>query len=122
MLNKKQILKWKPSLTEVEVKDWGGSVYMRQLSAAQVLHIQTIEEDRALLMQTLALSSIVNDDGSPMFEDCDKQFLADQPASVYNDLVAGFLKANHLNVGSYEEIKKNSDDVEPVEPHIEFLS
>lgn len=81
---------------------------MRQLSAANVLLIQSLEDNRAEFLQMLALTSIVDEHGQPLFDDSDKEFLADQPVSVYNDLVQGFLRANHLTDNAVDELKKNS--------------
>lgn len=66
LLTKEQILSQRCKQKDVELKAWGGTVKLRELSTDQLLGLNDIEDltDRNMTMLSLM---ILNGDGAPMF-------------------------------------------------------
>jgi hypothetical protein len=116
MLTKDQILKAKPQLKEVEVPEWGGTVYIRPITLqeqAKLADIGTKYEKSSVLDRmkncTLRLIqwAVCDDAGNPMFEEADLVPLMKLSASACLRLQDAILAHSALSEESRKEIAKN---------------
>jgi hypothetical protein len=64
-------------VTEVQVPEWGGSVLLRPLSAAEALQFaEATEQDRRAALVRVVILSVVDEAGNRLFTDADAEWLA----------------------------------------------
>ena len=97
---------------DVEVAEWGGSVRVRELCAADLLGFWDACRDvdgklmHVRIQPALLARAVVGDDGAPLFTDADVCDLMKKSARIIGRV---FEVAQKLNgIGQEEEIAKNS--------------
>lgn len=100
----------------VDVPEWGGSVLLRPLSAAdqqEVMRLARMHADDPAAMATanlrhLVLHTVVDADGQPLFTDADWPELLRKSASALNRIAAAASRINKLGGAELEGAVKNS--------------
>ena len=115
-LNKADIFSAKRKLLEVEVTEWGGTVFIRPLTLAQQAKLadngiknedSTVQVRMKDVMLPLILWSVVDENGDRIFDDSDKEKLMDTPASALLALQEKILDNSGLTAESRAELEKN---------------
>ena len=115
-LNKADIFSAKRKLLEVEVTEWGGTVFIRPLTLAQQAKLadngiknedSTVQVRMKDVMLPLILWSVVDENGDRIFDDSDKEKLMDTPASALLALQEKILDNSGLTAESRTELEKN---------------
>jgi hypothetical protein len=115
-LTKQQILSTSPRLKEVEVPEWGGSVFIRPLTIheqAKLADLGTKYEKNSVVDRmkncTLRLVqwSVCDDQGNPLFETADLEPLMNKAASAFLRLQDAILALSGLTEESRKELEKN---------------
>lgn len=97
----------------VEVPEWGGFVTVRAMTAAER---DAYEVDAARRIQNgdvadfrvrLAVASLVDDDGRPMFTEADIPALSQMWWAPLHKIAEAALAINGLNNGDVEDLAKN---------------
>jgi hypothetical protein len=116
-ITKEQILACKPELKEMEVPEWGGSVWIRPVTLgeqgrlADAGHKFEKADPSARLKGTTVklITWVVSDEtGNPMFADTDIPALMNQPATIFLKLQDAILELSGLTESSRAELEKNS--------------
>jgi len=95
------------SPTEVEVPEWGGSLYVREMSVKQRWDFQkrfaseTESDDRPELW--LLINGTCNEDGDAIFQDGDREWLAEKSGRVVESVALEVLRANGLADDALDE-------------------
>jgi len=93
--------------TEIEVPEWGGSLFVREMSVKERWDFQkkfaaeTESDDRPELW--LLINGTCDKDGKPIFADADREWLADKSGRVVESVALEVLKANGLADDTLEE-------------------
>ena len=120
-ITKEQVLATKPALKEVEVPEWGGSVWIRPVTLgeqgklADAGHKFEKADPSARLKGTtvkLVIWVVSDENGMPLFADTDLPKLMDQPASVFLRLQDAILELSGLTESARAELEKNSETVQ----------
>jgi len=115
-LTKQQILSTSPRLKEVDVPEWGGSVFIRPLTIheqAKLADLGTKYEKSSVVDRmkncTLRLVqwSVCDDQGNPLFEAGDLEPLMSKAASAFLRLQDAILALSGLTEESRKELEKN---------------
>ncbi len=115
-LTKQQILSTSPRLKEVEVPEWGGSVFIRPLTIheqAKLADLGTKYEKSSVVDRmkncTLRLVqwSVCDEQGNPLFEAGDLEPLMSKAASAFLRLQDAILALSGLTEESRKELEKN---------------
>jgi hypothetical protein len=115
-LTKQQILSTSPRLKEVDVPEWGGSVFIRPLTIheqAKLADLGTKYEKSSVVDRmkncTLRLVqwSVCDEQGSPLFEAGDLEPLMSKAASAFLRLQDAILALSGLTEESRKELEKN---------------
>jgi len=115
-LTKQQILSTSPRLKEVEVPEWGGSVFIRPLTIheqAKLADLGTKYEKSSVVDRmkncTLRLVqwSVCDEQGNPLFEAGDLEPLMSKAASAFLRLQDAILTLSGLTEESRKELEKN---------------
>jgi len=115
-LTKQQILATAPRLKEVEVPEWGGSVFIRPLTIheqAKLADLGTKYEKASVVDRmkncTLRLVqwSVCDEQGAPLFEAVDLEPLMSKAASAFLRLQDAILALSGLTEESRKELEKN---------------
>ncbi len=115
-LTKQQILSTSPRLKEVEVPEWGGSVFIRPLTIheqAKLADLGTKYEKSSVVDRmkncTLRLVqwSACDEQGNPLFEAGDLEPLMSKAASAFLRLQDAILALSGLTEESRKELEKN---------------
>jgi hypothetical protein len=109
MLNREQIL-GAQDLTrkEVEVPEWGGSVFVRQLTGGELVKLQRLlSSDNVLDLVPLVVMCTVDENGKRIFSDKDVEALAAKNGRVLERIATACLSINYLDSESREEVKKD---------------
>ena len=116
-LTKEQILGTKPVLKEVDVPEWGGSVWIRPVTldeqgklADAGMKFEKANPSARLRGTTVKLVIWVtsDQDGNSLFAEADQPKLMEQPASVFLRLQDAILELSGLTEASRAELEKNS--------------
>lgn len=116
-ITKEQVLATKPALKEIEVPEWGGSVWIRPVTLAEQgrlanagLKYEKADPSTRLKGTTVALIIwVVSDEnGNPMFAESDIPGLMNQPASIFLRLQDAILELSGLTESARAELEKNS--------------
>jgi len=116
-LNKQQINNAQDlPLTEVEVKEWGGSVLLRTMTGKErddfENHIMANTnkdeklDTRGLRVLLLGLT-LVDEDGNRLFQDDELEELQSKSSKVINDLFEKAQELNGLSDNEVEDLVKN---------------
>jgi len=115
-LTKQQILSTSPRLKEVDVSEWGGSVFICPLTIheqAKLADLGTKYEKSSVVDRmkncTLRLVqwSVCDEQGNPLFEAGDLEPLMRKAASAFLRLQDAILALSGLTEESHEELEKN---------------
>ncbi len=115
-LTKQQILSTSTRLKEVEVPEWGGSVFIRPLTIheqAKLADLGTKYEKSSVVDRmkncTLRLVqwSVCDEQGNPLFETGDLEPLMSKAASAFLRLQDAILALSGLTEESRKELEKN---------------
>ena len=115
-LTKQQILSTSPRLKEVDVPEWGGSVFIRPLTIheqAKLADLGTKYEKSSVVDRmkncTLRLVqwSVCDEQGNPLFEAGDLEPLMSKTASAFLRLQDAILALSGLTEESRKELEKN---------------
>ena len=124
-ITKEQVLATKPVLKEVEVPEWGGSVWIRPVTLGEQgklanagVKFEKADPSARLKGTTVALIIwVVSDEnGTPLFGDTDIPALMNQPAAVFLRLQDAILELSGLTESSRTELEKNSGTVQTGKP------
>jgi hypothetical protein len=92
--------------TEVDLKDFGGSMLVRELKASEVIEFTKKQaSDPTLAAYFLITTATVNEDGSPVF--CASDKLADLPYAATEKLIDASLQISGLK----DDAKKKPSSV-----------
>jgi len=128
ILNKQEVLSKTPSLKEVEIPEWGGSVYIRPITLAEQAKLADlgVKFEKALVaakmkgvMLPLIQWAVVDAHGDQFFNAADLDALMNLPASSVLRLQDEILAYSGLTKESREELEKNllnTPNEEPVSP------
>ena len=115
-LTKQQILSTSPRLKEVDVPEWGGSVFIRPLTIheqAKLADLGTKYEKSSVVDRmkncTLRLVqwSVCDEQGNPLFEAGDLEPIMSKAASAFLRLQDAILALSGLTEESRKELEKN---------------
>ena len=127
-LTKEQILSATPKLLEIEVPEWGGSVFIRPVTLAEQAKLADLglkhEKGSVVVrMKSITLQLVqwaaCDADGQPIFEMKDIEALMNKSASALLRLQDAILKFSGLTEESRKELEKNllnAPSDEPVSP------
>jgi hypothetical protein len=116
MLTKDQILQARPKLKEVDVPEWGGTVFIRPITLQEQAKLADLgtKYDKALVVErmkhcTLRLLqwAVCDDAGNSLFEETDLQALMGKSASAFLRLQDEILAFSGLTEESRKELQKN---------------
>ena len=115
-LTKEQILSITPKLQEVEVPEWGGSVFVRPVTLAEQakladLGVKYEKESVVVRMKSITLQlvqwAVCDEDGHSLFEMKDIEALMNKSASAFLRLQDAILKFSGLTEESRKDLEKN---------------
>lgn len=116
ILNKDDILKANDrKLTEVDVPEWGGSVFLGKMALNDLLVFWGTnynEDGKAKkkdldVMLDMLLKSLMNANGERLFEDDDRHILASKDSEVLTRLFKKCSSAVYLDPIAHKDLKKN---------------
>ena len=114
-LTKQQILSTSPRLKEVDVPEWGGSVFIRPLTIHEQAKLAdlgtkyekaTVVERMKNCTMRLAPWSVCDEQGNPLFEASDLEPLMSKAASAFLRLQDAILALSGLTEESRRELEK----------------
>ena len=124
-LTKEQILAINPKLEEVEVPEWGGSVFIRPITLAEQAKLADLGNkfekspvvDRMKNITLRLVQWAVSDaDGCSLFDAKDLELLMNKSASAFLRLQDAILKLSGLTEESRKELEKNLQSAPSEEP------
>lgn len=97
---------------EVEVPEWGGTVLVQSLTAAQVERVQTQHKGKGMKGLTAAFvqMSVVKEDGKKMFHMSDLDRLSQKSISACTRVLKTIMEQNALEEEDLEELAENLAD------------
>ena len=116
VLTKDQMLAVTPKLQEVEVPEWGGSVFIRPVTLAEQAKLADLgaKYEKGLvtarmkgIMLPLIQWAVTDSEGKALFEAKDLDALMNTPASALLRLQDAILKFSGLTEESRRELEKN---------------
>ena len=104
MLNRDEILKANDCpVTSVDVKEWGGEVYVRQMKIAEMESLNSLpQKDGQIDVAALGVRIILDNDGNRLFADEDADELREKSFKALNTVVGVFNDINGLSDDSIE--------------------
>lgn len=119
ILNREDILKAQDLVTEeVEVPEWGGSVFIRTMTGAErnAFELEVVpgvadgsnRMDVLNMREKLLVKVIVDDKGQRLFTDKDIKALGEKSAAALDRLFEVAQRLNRLSARDVEELEKNS--------------
>ncbi len=115
-LTKEQIFAVRPKLEEVEVPEWGGSVFIRPITLAEqakLADLGTKFEKAPVIdrMKNITLRliqwAVSDSEGQPLFEAKDLELLLNKSASAALRLQSAILNLSGLTEESRRDLEKN---------------
>jgi hypothetical protein len=115
-LTKEQILAITPKLEEIEVPEWGGSVFIRPVTLAEQAKLADLgtKFEKAAVMDrmkniTLRLVqwAVSDSEGQPLFDAKDLEALMTKSASAFLRIQDAILRLSGLTEESRKELEKN---------------
>lgn len=111
-LDRKSILNSQPEFPreKVHVAEWGGEVYVRQLSASERDAIELLWEktQRVNFRARLAVATVCDETGKDVFELRDIDALGDKPSGPLLTVCDVALRVNKFTTADVEALEKNS--------------
>lgn len=89
---------------EVQVKEWGGSVFVRGLNAGEAIRFQVEDED--IQVKLIALATI-DEAGNQLFTIEDVAALKKKSPHAVGRLFKAILKLNAMGLDNQKELEKN---------------
>lgn len=117
-ITKEQVLATRPALKEMEVPEWGGSVWIRPVTLGEQGKLadaghkfeKAVPSTRLKGTTVQLITWVVSDaDGNPLFGETDIPALMNQPATVFLKLQDAILELSGLTEASRAELEKNSE-------------
>jgi hypothetical protein len=105
MLTREQILSAPIPRKEVEVPEWGGSVWVRALSGAERLNLSRLAESGELTGAHLVTWATVDANGARLFTDEDVTALLGTHGQVLERLAAEVLRFNVIGADGLDDAK-----------------
>jgi len=122
MLTKDQILAVRPKVKEVEVPEWGGSVFIRPLMLGERGRFAQMAKPCAenpgeisRLQATVARWAICDDQGAPLFDDKEIGELMKRSGEPIANLFDAILAFSGMIPGAVDELEKNSPTIPSAE-------
>ena len=123
ILNRDDILAADDLVTEeVEVPEWGGSVYVRTMTGAERSHFELEivpgvgsgdnRVEMLNLREKLLVLVLVDEDGQRLFSDKDIKVLGQKSAAALDRLFTVAQRLNGLSAADVAELEKNSDSAQ----------
>ena len=119
-LSREQILSNKAKRVEkIAVPEWGGDVFIREISAAERDAYEAAALDKKGNVQLvnvrarLVALTLCDEAGVRMFTDLDHKLIADMPAAGVDRVFAAASKLNAFSKEDIEELEKNSETAPP---------
>jgi hypothetical protein len=115
-LTKEHILAVTPKLQEIDVPEWGGSVFIRPVTLAEQakladLGVKYEKGSISVRMKSITLQlvqwAVTDSEGLPLFEAKDIEALMNKSASALLRLQEAILKFSGLTEDSRRELEKN---------------
>jgi len=107
-LNKEQILAQKLKLLKVEVPEWGGEVFVRELSAKEQDEIaDVVRKGQTLSNAKLAAMVLCDENGIPLFTDKDIPQLEQVSGNVLGKVLTASAKLSGADENTIQELQKN---------------
>ena len=115
-LTKEHILAVTPKLQEIDVPEWGGSVFIRPVTLAEQakladLGVKYEKGSVSVRMKSITLQlvqwAVTDSEGQPLFEAKDVDALMNKSASALLRLQDAILKFSGLTEESRRELEKN---------------
>lgn len=111
MLTRDQILKADDlKKEEVSVPEWGGSVYIREISAGERLRFEAIhnKDPQKNFFSRVAIACVCDENGNALFNEGDIELLEEKSLPVLTRIYKVFEKINKTGMEEYEEVGKDS--------------
>lgn len=111
MLTREQFLACpKPTVEEIQVPALGGAVYVRAFSAGarDVFEVEHAKAGTKDFRARLAVATVCDVDGAPLFTSADVPALSALPASVVDPIVLAASRLNRLTDEDVDALQKNS--------------
>jgi hypothetical protein len=119
ILDRKTILAFTPELSseEVTIPEWGGSVWVRTLTAAErdAMEAQWAETKNLHFRARFVKFTACDKDGRPLFLDEDIPILSRKPAPVIDRIVEVAQRLNKISTKDREAFEKNSENAPPAD-------
>ncbi len=113
MLSRADILKLTPQFPreEVQVPEWGGSVWVRTLSAAErdKLEAEWERTKRVNFRARLALYTLCDQNGVALMQEQDLHTLGNQASSALNRITEVAFRLNGFTKADEADLEKNSE-------------
>lgn len=109
MLTREEILRCKDlGLSSVEIPEWGGTVFVRQMTALERLDFARENQDDDEAGARLVARLVIDEGGQPIFTPEDAPSLMTKNANVITRIVSAILEFNALGRNAVEDAQKNS--------------
>jgi len=96
----------------VEVEEWGGTVYLKQLTVADQIKLSEANSPAQMPVAVL-VACVCDENGVPLFHEADAQELAQESFSI---ILKVFAEAARLNGLSTKELDEAMASFEPARP------
>ncbi len=97
---------------DIEVPEWGGTVLVQSLTAAQVERVQRKYKGKGIKGLTAALVALacVDENGNRLFQQVDLERLSNKSLSACTRVLKVIMEQNAMEEDELEELAKNSTD------------
>lgn len=99
-------------VTSVEVPEWGGQLFVRKISAGEVVDLSKINEDAEKVVVRGVILFACDADGIRVFEAEDEEMLLAKCPEALNRVFQAGLKVNGFGSDAIEDLKKNSEETD----------
>jgi len=116
-LSRDEILgKRRGRVEEVKVPEWGGTVFVREITASERDAFEASSLDKkggakmVNIRARLAVLTLSDSEGKRLFGDADVAALGELPASAMDRIFEASMRVNRLTKSDVDELEKNSED------------
>jgi hypothetical protein len=112
MLSREQILSGvaAPLVKEVMVPEWGGSVFVRVMNAAERDKFEVATNaSRVNFRARLAVAVVCDEKGQKLFTEADMLALGQQPGTALDRILLAATELNQFTAADIEKLEKNSE-------------
>jgi hypothetical protein len=101
---------------EVKVPEWGGTVFVREITASERDAFEASSLDKkggakmVNIRARLAVLTLSDSEGKRLFGDADVAALGELPASAMDRIFEASMRVNRLSKSDVDELEKNSED------------